>query len=269
MNRAILGFFGVSALLIAAPLSSAGAADMPLKARAAPPPAYSWTGCYIDGGVGYGLWNQDHFVSSPAFASASTTDGGRGWLGRVGGGCDLQFPVSGLGNFVIGAFGDYDFMSLRGTTSPSEFITLGGITSPVASNEKETGAWSVGGRLGYVVTPSTLVFGDGGYTQTRFGSMSEFQTATNVPTGFGYSAQTYRGWFLGGGSETALSSYLSSLPSGLYLRTEYRFSTYQSATLSEFSIATGALDGNILHVTPYVQTVTTSLVWRFPVPGAM
>jgi outer membrane immunogenic protein len=31
------------------------------KAPPPPPPAVSWTGCYIDGGVGYGLWKQDHF----------------------------------------------------------------------------------------------------------------------------------------------------------------------------------------------------------------
>ena len=34
---------------------SASAADMPVKARPAPPPAvYSWTGCYGGGFVGYG-----------------------------------------------------------------------------------------------------------------------------------------------------------------------------------------------------------------------
>jgi outer membrane immunogenic protein len=41
---------------------SAFAADMPVKApyyKAPPPPAYSWTGCYIDGGGGYGMYNQD------------------------------------------------------------------------------------------------------------------------------------------------------------------------------------------------------------------
>ena len=33
---------------------SAVAADMPVKARPAPPPVYSWSGCYGGGFVGYG-----------------------------------------------------------------------------------------------------------------------------------------------------------------------------------------------------------------------
>jgi len=49
-----------SALLLAA-IGSAGAADLPMKAPPmAPPPAPTWTGCYISGGIGYGMWNQDN-----------------------------------------------------------------------------------------------------------------------------------------------------------------------------------------------------------------
>src|SRR5215469_13712729 len=44
---------------------SALAADLgqPLYKAPPPPPApvTNWTGCYIDGGVGYGFWRQDHF----------------------------------------------------------------------------------------------------------------------------------------------------------------------------------------------------------------
>ena len=40
---------------------SALAADMPVKARPAPPPAvYSWTGCYGGGFVGYGWGKSQH-----------------------------------------------------------------------------------------------------------------------------------------------------------------------------------------------------------------
>ena len=58
MLRRVFCAVGVSSLLIAAPLSVAGAADMsmPLKApfhlRLR---LHSWTGCYIDGGFGYGM----------------------------------------------------------------------------------------------------------------------------------------------------------------------------------------------------------------------
>src|SRR6478752_1026270 len=65
----------------------------------AAPVAYapSWTGCYVGGGGGYGLWNQENtgFIDGPPRVpfTATTTAGGRGYLGAVGGGCDYQFPV--------------------------------------------------------------------------------------------------------------------------------------------------------------------------------
>ena len=65
---------------------------MPLKAPAPPPPVLSWTGCYVDGGWGYGFWNQDHYVTNAGLGvtSVTTTDGGRGWMGKLGGGCDYE-----------------------------------------------------------------------------------------------------------------------------------------------------------------------------------
>jgi outer membrane immunogenic protein len=129
--------------------SSAFAADlrMPVKAPyAPPPPVVSWTGCYIDGGVGYGMWNQDNSLTgnllSPAGAvigtvsTVTTTSGGRGWLGAVGGGCDFQFNQ----RFVIGAFADYDFMDMKGSNNPNELAIVGGTTSPVTANMKERDA---------------------------------------------------------------------------------------------------------------------------------
>ena len=43
---------------------AAMAADLPMPApapvyKAPPPPVYNWTGCYIGGGGGYGMWGQD------------------------------------------------------------------------------------------------------------------------------------------------------------------------------------------------------------------
>src|ERR1700692_3911181 len=110
-----------ASVLVVATACSAFAADLgPVyKAPAAPlpaPPPPSWTGCYVDGGAGYGLWNIDHF-SNPSIDgdfSTTTTSGGRGWLGTVGGGCDYQFsPAIGWGNWVVGVLADYEFMDLH------------------------------------------------------------------------------------------------------------------------------------------------------------
>ena len=68
---------------------SALAADLPPAPQVykAPPvmaPAYSWTGCYINGGFGYGVSNTDHWLeSNPGLVpiDGRNTSGARGWLG--------------------------------------------------------------------------------------------------------------------------------------------------------------------------------------------
>ncbi len=214
--------------------SSAFAADMSLPLKAPLPPAPTWTGCYLDAGVGYGMYNQDNnSETSPGLVPIGTTvtNGGGGWLGRLGGGCDYQFGVAALGNFVIGAFGDYDFMDLQGT--------FGDPSGPVTGSEKESGAWYVGGRLGYLVTPSLLTYVDGGYTATRFDQVNLFSAfAPPVATGLSISANTYSGLFLGGGTEYALNMSWVPIP-GLFWRTGYRYASYTAADVPILITGTG------------------------------
>jgi outer membrane immunogenic protein len=249
----------ISALSLA-PLS-AQAADMAMKAPVPAPAPTSWTGCYVDGGLGYGLWDQKH-TTSTTFAGVpgttiSQTDGGNGWLGRVGLGCDYQVAP----RWVIGAFGQYDWMNVSGTNSTLE-VTAAAPFAPVSATEKERSAWYAGARVGYLLTPAILTYAEAGYTATRFGAQSE-TTNLGAPIGFGFAAATYGGWFLGGGTETALADWLPTLPKGLFLRSDYRFSYYGSKTINELTLATGLPDGNSENTRPYVQTITTELVWRF------
>lgn len=231
---------------------SALAADMAIKAPApapAPAPAASWTGCYVDGGAGYGMWNQDHYFESyPGLVAedVTTTSGGRGWYGTVGGGCDYQLNSQ----FVIGALADYDFMSLKGTVDDPLFEAQG--------SENETGAWAVGGRIGYLVTPSFMTYINGGYTAARFGQVNIF-TPNLVPWGNDIGAHTYNGWFLGGGTETTLSF----LPAGWFLRSDYRYAAYQAADLPIVNTTTGMPIGLAEHSQKYVQTIGTELVYKF------
>ncbi len=261
MKKLLIG----SATFIAfAAFGLARAADMPPPVyKAPPPPVYNWTGCYINAGGGYGMWNQDHYAEdgppvSTTFDAFSVTytNGGRGWLGTFGGGCDYQFSTGNLGNWVVGVFGDYDPMSLTGT---NEYP--GGGTDDISGSETETGAWYVGGRVGYLVTPALLTYFEGGYTQARFGQVN-FSTEflPSVPTLASMPGTTYSGWFLGGGTEYALTW----LPiQGLFWRSEYRFATYEAQDVPLVLTSTGALTGGYEHSQKYVQTITSSLVWRF------
>lgn len=242
-----------SVVLGALMAGNAMAADMRVKAPVMPPPmpTFSWTGCYLNAGVGYGLWDQQHTESNLAGISVVETDaGGRGWLGRFGGGCDLQLSGT-FSNFVIGVFGDYDTMDLTGSTSLL-------LTGDVA-DEKESSAWAVGGRIGWAVAPQVLTYVSGGWAETRFDQLNE-TTRFGVVNGFGFPSHTYNGWFLGGGVEYNFTW----LPiQGLFWRTEYRYNSYNGDTLTEFNLATGVPSGIFMQSEKKVQTVTTSLVWRF------
>jgi outer membrane immunogenic protein len=67
------------------------------------------------------------------------------------------------------------------------------------------------------------------------------------------------GWFLGSGFEYSFNW----LVPGLFLKTEYRFSSYNAKTLGDFFTPTGEQTGITESPHPYVQTVATQLVYRF------
>jgi outer membrane immunogenic protein len=77
--------------------SSASAADLPVKAIAAAPVPFTWTGCHVGGHIG-------GVVSDDRTTSALGTSIGFGSTGFVGGGqigCDYQFA----GGWVAGVEG--------------------------------------------------------------------------------------------------------------------------------------------------------------------
>jgi outer membrane immunogenic protein len=259
----------VASLAFALTAGVALAADIPPPAypppppvyKAAPPPGPNWTGCYADGGIGYGMSNIDHNLETfPGLASlsGSTTDGGRGWLGRLGGGCDYQFPVSFVRNWdvVIGAFGEYDFSGIGGN--------FGDPATGIGGNMNQSSAWYAGGRAGILILPNLLTYFDGGYTEANFqqANLTAISATPAVPTSLG--SHTYSGWFFGAGTEYAVTWL--PIP-GIFWRTEYRYSYYESADIPYFVTATGAPTGTGQHLSPQVQTVTTSLVWRFNFSG--
>jgi outer membrane immunogenic protein len=238
----------------------ANAADLPMPApvyKAPPPPVYTWTGCYVGGGAGYGWWNQNSFVQDAITGpvTASTTNGGRGWFGQGQAGCDYQLnPVLFNMPLVIGVFGDYEGGSITGQ---SDF-------PGVVGNESETASWAAGGRIGALISPRVLTYFDGGWTQAKFSSVNyNLAIAGGGPVGISLAGQTYNGWFIGGGFEYALDW----LPiSGLFLKTEYRYSQYNTANVPITGTPGGGLvipAGITLNSQKQTEMVSTELVWRF------
>lgn len=253
-----------AALVTLAALGSAGAADLPppvYKSVALPPPApvYNWTGCYVGGGGGYAFWQQDSFVTVGGTAvTASQSNGGKGWFGQGQVGCDYQFtaPLFGV-QTVIGAFGDFAGGSITGSSS------FPGVTG----TEKESSTWAVGGRAGVLITPRFLTYFDGGYTQARFDGVNYNSAILGValPGTLSLAAQTYNGWFIGSGFEYAFDW----LPiSGLFLKTEFRYSQYGGNGVSVPLTATAAgggvpVTGAALNSQKATEFISTELVWRF------
>ncbi|WFU13794.1 porin family protein [Bradyrhizobium sp. CB3481] len=249
--------FALTAL--AAFTGSASAADLGArpytKAPVAVAPTYNWTGFYIFGGGGGGLWNADSNVNTFPGGVAITRDqrlGGSGWFGTVGAGYDWQFG----GRWVAGIFGDAQFGDIRGSLSDPFFGTEGRM-------KLET-SYAGGVRLGYLVAPNVLSYVNGGYSGSHW-------SGTTQSTIFGGGAGIYttpsfdrNGWFIGGGVENNLDIFGITAP-GWFMKTEYRSAFYDRTTLpGTFTPANGGgLTGTAVTFKPWTQTISTSLVYRF------
>jgi outer membrane immunogenic protein len=234
---------------------AASAADMPAKApvyKAPPAAAINWTGFYINGGYGYGVWSADtttQFTGGPCVVCVNQEQGGKGWLGVIGLGYDYQFAPS----FLAGVFGDYNFSSLKGSVQDPLLIFEGDI--------KQTSAWAVGGRLGWLVTPDFLAYVNGGYSSAHFSGTTLVSGFTGAPSGVSTPGFDAHGWFVGGGTETTMNGFLGVFGPGWFWRNEYRYANYSNQTVPE--VGTGL---NI-NFKPVVQTVTSELVYKLNTGG--
>lgn len=245
----------------------ASAADLPQKAPAYVSPAapvytpvYNWTGLWVSGGIGYGLYDIDHSTVNPvtgAVFDIGHNNGGHGWLGKVGVGGDYQFAPS----WVIGAFADAQWTDIKGDYS---YNCPGGCAGPTGfiGEQKLDWSWAVGGRLGYVALPGLLTYVNGGYTEARFKSTNLGDATALTATTVSLPSRTYNGWFLGGGTE-----YAFKLIPGLFWKSEYRFAEYDSKDdLAVCVTGPGCTVGTshaLDRAHPRVQTITTELVYRF------
>jgi outer membrane immunogenic protein len=213
----------VAAGILALTAGQAASEGLPPPGRiAAPVQPPGWNGFYLGAGIGAGILSQSlsgvhswttteceyikkkcpwwwpvikskctQVERSEAFSGSDTGD--VGVFGTVTVGFDHM-----LGSrWVAGVFADYDFGS-----NLSVGVSFPGYNGSLNHDS----SWAVGGRLGYLVTPSTLVFAAGGYTQAELG-------VSNL------GSATFEGYFVGGGVETFL------LPNWT-LRLEYRYSDF-------------------------------------------
>lgn len=245
---------------VAAFSGSANAADLAAKpytkAPVAPPPAYNWTGFYVFGGGGGGLWAADQQVQSTINGTPFSVDqrqGGSGWFGTVGVGYDWQFNT----HWVAGVLADGQFGSIKGTVQ-DPFQSIAGISS----TQKLEDSWAFGVRVGYLVAPNVLSYVNGGYSGSEWGRSEFFDTVSGLSVGAHSNSYTRNGWFVGGGVENNLDIFGITAP-GWFWKTEYRSAFYNHKTLDELNDVTNLPIGNSIRFNNWNQTISTSIVYRF------
>src|SRR6201981_2853903 len=211
MKKVILALAAFGALT-----GAASAADIAAKpyVKAPPPvaPVYNWTGFYVFGGGGGGLWAADQQVVNTFGGRPFTVDqrqGGSGWFGTVGAGYDWQFSQT----WVAGVFADGQFGSIRGTIQDP----FAGPNFGFSSTQKMEDSWAVGVRLGWLVAPNVLSYVNGGYSGAHYGRANFMDLAGN-DGGVHLDSYNRNGWFVGGGVENSLNFFGISSP-GWFMKT--------------------------------------------------
>lgn len=250
MKKVLLALTAVAAL--SGPAMAADLAPHTYTKAPMMPVAPNWTGFYIFGGAGGGIWDADNRSLATATGTPLALvqkSGGDGWYGSVGAGYDWQFNSS----WVFGILADGQFGSIRGNV----LDFAGGIQG----NERLKTSYAAGARLGYLVAPNVLSYVNAGYAGAEWSGTSLYSSATGAPAGLSTGSFHSDGVFVGGGVENNLDIFGFKAP-GWFMKTEYRAAYYDRSTLKETTPA-GALGLSEVTFKPLVQTVTTSLVYRF------
>lgn len=248
MKKFVLG--AVAALALG---TAANAADLPARTYTkapAPAPVWSWTGFYLGAGGGYGLWDADTHGTITGFpVGGQLHSGGRGYFGTVSGGYDWQFSS----RWVAGIFADAQFGDIKGTITAPAFT--------YAADTKNDLNYAAGVRVGYLVAPNVLSYVNAGYSHGQFKGSGVFISANGAPAFPLTTDKAQRdGWFVGGGFENNLDIFGIAAP-GWFLKTEYRLAQYDRKDVA--ILAAGTPIGIGISFNPYVQTISTQLVYRF------
>lgn len=214
--------------------------------------AQGWTGCYVGAQVGYGATHHDTSldVNAPGFGVAGSllnvplsSQGGQ--IGAHAG-CDVQ-----VGKLVVGAFGDYSWLSQSmEITSPLLGQFVPGL-NPIAKLDLDT-MWTVGGRAGLLVgaSNSTLVYALMGYTKLSTSDLSVLGTL-----GGAFPVPSMDGLTFGGGIAVDLGS-------NIRLGAEYRYSRFDKVDIPLFAAGGNSIS---MGIQPEMHTAMARLSYMIPV----
>ncbi len=190
-----------------------------------------WTGLYI-GGAGGASASVNHLGASFCAASASSNAGGQQLLGSVFGGFDVQLDE----RAVIGIMGDVSWSGAQSNAA----LTAGPASASLMVRNGTS--FSAMARLGWLATPSTLLYAAGGYS----GAFVTTSGTASVGGGFAslYHDDYLNGWTVGPGVESIIFG-------GWSTRLEYRYAQYEAKSYT------------VLAVQPSLHTVRAGLSYKF------
>jgi outer membrane immunogenic protein len=206
--------FAIAATALAF-ITPARSADLALKAPPPPPPpVFSWTGFYIGahGGIGGDRFHYPFAAPGiPLSGEFGITSSG----GFAGGQVGFNYQIT--PSFLIGIEADASWSDISGELTGT--VTAPGGTLSFAAGTDLNWFGTVRGRIGWIATPTFLVYATGGWA---FGETTSFFNATGFGGGGGGGATSVSttldksGWTVGGGFEYAFNNWIS-------LKTEYLF----------------------------------------------
>ena len=191
-----VGSLLVASAVWAATGSIGYAADLPVKAPAAPlPAAYNWTGLYVGGHIG-GAWIDETASFAGTSLIATSTIGREYQLNHQGflGGVQLGYNYQ-IQNWVLGVQGDFSWTDAN--TSTTSIGNVVAATEVLTSKTKSIA--TVTGRFGYALN-NWLFFvkGGGAWADMEYGGSASFPPVTTV---YENTSKTRSGWTVGGGIE--------------------------------------------------------------------
>ncbi len=140
-----------------------------------------------------------------------------------------------LGNVVVGAEGE--FMESTGEQDSDDMIN-----APFGYNIDVSRDLYIGGRIGYKVAPTTLVYAKGGYTSTRIESQFEDLVDDDGLNFDVDSDQSIDGYRLGAGIEQQFGDGIMGVGSNGYVKLEYRYSNYDDLSFDDEVFADNTVD---------------------------
>jgi len=225
------------------------------SAFATPACANDWEGVSLGIGGGYGMAKNDLSVATgPEISSFIDAGIGINGFGGSGGFATLSAGYDHVlfGPLIVGAFIDYDFSDI--STNISAGSELGEVSADI--NFKIENQLSIGGRLGYLIAPTTLFFSTFGYAHAETSNIkANLNLGGDSGGGTLAGVGSFDGYFLGGGVETLISN-------GFSIKAEYRYTSLQAESL-DILPGSGANEFVTGSIKPQIQTGRISLNYRF------